>query len=504
MKAKVMQLQVSNQVSFVRVFDNTELADDLDKRSQASAKMVEYWNKTDALIDGHKAIINGGKTFLPEFPDEDEKDYEFRSSMTKFTNIFRDICEGLASKPFEKPVKFSNEENVSKEIKEIAENVDGRGNNLTAFAGQVFFNGIVSAVHWVVVDYPKKDDDVVTIADQKKKNIKPYWYHVLGRNVLEAKSEIIGGKEVLTRFRFLEPGTPEKVRIFEKSENDNVSWSLWEKSEQSTPTQSKWKKIDGGELTIDEIPAVPFATGRRDGSEHCYFPAMVDAADLQVELYQQESGLKYAKIMVAYPMLSGNGVKPPKDSNNNPLPLKTGPRNVLYAPADAAGNVGSWAYVEPSAQSLKFLAEEIKETKQDLRELGRQPLTAQSGNLTVITTAVAAGKAKSAVGAWGLNLKNSLENLLEITKKWIEDNKSEITVDVYDDYDDFSSEETHLNALHEMRKNRDLSQKTYWSSMRKRNVLADDFDGEEETKHLLLETPNEDFGDDDKDEDAEI
>ena len=104
-----------------------------------------------------------------------------------------------------------------------------------------------------------------------------------------------------------------------------------------------------------------------------------------------------------------------KDEQGQPKPLSVGPAKVLYAPPDGAGNSGSWAYVEPSAQSLTFLAGDIKETKQDLRELGRQPLTA-TANVTVINSAMAASKAKSAVGAWAIGLKDALENAMEMNK----------------------------------------------------------------------------------------
>jgi hypothetical protein len=40
---------------------------------------------------------------------------------------------------------------------------------------------------------------------------------------------------------------------------------------------------------------------------------MRDAADLQIESYQAESGLKYARTLTAYSMLGANGIQPDLD-----------------------------------------------------------------------------------------------------------------------------------------------------------------------------------------------
>lgn len=466
--------------------------DDLKRRGKDSAFMLPYWDQVDAIIRGIKGMRQANETFLPKFSDEDDASYNERLSFTKMTNVFRDIVESLSSKPFEQEVQLSKDdaEKVPEELKKFIEDVDGSGNNLTQYSGDTFFNGIAYAVDWIMVDYPKTEGVIRTIADQKAANLRPYWSHVLGRNVLDAKSKVIGGKEVLTYIKILEPGDVERIREYERADTGVIRWRVSVKSSES----GKFVLENEGTLTIDEIPMVPFATGRRDGRSWKFDPALSDAADLQVELYQQESGLKFASVLTAYPMLAGNGVKPPLAADGKtPIKLAVGPKRVLYAPPDSSGTSGSWSYVEPAAASLKFLSEQIKETTQELRELGKQPLTAQSGNLTVITTAVAAGKAKSAVAQWALVLKNALENAFVITCKYfnISPDQYDPQVYVYSEFDDFT-EGKDLDALKAMRDGGDLSQITYWSEMRRRKVLSPDFDADEEAERLLKEVPTDD------------
>lgn len=482
--------------------------DPMLRRSVDSAAMVEYWDLTDTIVDGIAALRLAGEKYLPKFMDEHADEYAFRLKMTKLTNIYRDTVEGLASKPFEEEIALVTDENkvVPPEIEQFTENVDGSGNNLTVFASGTFFNGINSAIDWICVDYPKADPSVRSIADAKAKGTRPYWSHVLGRNVRAVYSKMIGGNETITYIRVMEPGAVDKLRIFKHEDNGTIRWALFAKTATEHDVNLEWTPDvlvgtaktrfaleDEGTLTIDVIPFVPFVTGRRDGRTWKLFPALRDAADLQVELYQQESGLKFAKTLTAYPMLAANGIRPPmNDDGKTVKKIAVGPNKVLYAAPANDGTVGSWAYVEPSAASLKFLAEDIKETIAQLRELARQPLTAQSGNLTVINSAAAAGKAKSAVKAWGLGLKDALENAMVITCKWmnITKEKYDPTVAVYLEFDEFM-EGKDLDTLNTAREKKDISQLTYWDELQRRSVLSPEFDAEVETQRLLDELPGD-------------
>jgi len=468
------------------------------RRSKDSAAMVEYWDLTDAIVDGIGALRAEGPKYLPKFADKDDESYKSRLKQTKLTNIYRDTVEGLASKPFEEECSLGEDDQKEppEQLLEFAENVDGSGNNLTIFSAATFFNGINSAIDWIFVDMPKADPTIRSVADANRAGLRPYWSHVLGRNILDVQSAVIGGNEILTFIKILEPGSPDHIRVFVRDPNGVISWSLYEKRDQwrdyELGGRTQFHPIDEGTMTIDVIPLVPFATGRRDGRSWRYFPAMRDAADLQIELYQQESALKWIKTLSAYPMLSGNGVKADVDEQGKPKKLAIGPARVLYAPPNGDGQHGEWLYVQPNADVLTFLANDVQNTIKELRELGRQPLTAQSGNLTVITTAVAAGKSKSAVKAWALNLKNALENALLITCNFmaIKIDDYDAVVNVYTEFDEFLDGKD-LDALAAARKNGDLSQETYWEELRRRSVLQADFDPEIERERLLAETPGD-------------
>jgi hypothetical protein len=478
------------------------------RRAPDMLAMVPYWDLSDCIVDGLDAMKLAGKVYLPMFPDEDAAAYAFRLSYAKMTNVFRDSCESLSNKPFEKEVTLVEDENNKppEQALEFCEDVDGSGNNLTAFAVSTFFNGIVSAIDWIMVDYDKPDPNVRTVADAKDAGVRPYWSHVLGRNVLEARVKVIAGKEVLTYARVLEPGKVDRVRVFERNASGVVTWELREKrdTEIDSPLGRTRFHIaaddDGnaekGTITIGVIPLVPFYTGRRDGRTFKFFPAMRDAADLQVNLYRSECGLEHIKVLAGYPMLAANGIAPPKDAAGKVTKLAVGPGRVLYSIPDGAGNYGSWAYVQPDAALLTFLESNIENTINQLREIARQPLTAQSGNITTITAAISAGKAKSAVGQWGLALKNALENAMVLTMMWmgVKQDTYDPAVYVYTDFDEFT-EGKDLETIDADRERGDISRETLWEEKKRRGIYSDEFTPEREEQRLLDETPS-DTGDD--------
>jgi hypothetical protein len=469
--------------------------DEMLKRSPDSAAMLDYWDKVDAIIDGIEALRAEGQRYLPRFSDESDADYRFRLECTKLTNIFSDIAEGLTSKPFQESISLikgeDGEETPPQSILDFATDVDGSGNNLTVFAAETFHNGVIRAIDWIFVDFSKPDPTVRTLADARRAGMRPFWSHVLGRNVLDVRSKVINGEETLTYFKVLEPGTPDHVRVFERSDDGVVTWTLYEKRDEPSPDgKTMFVAIDGGTISIGVIPMVPFITGRRNGRTWKIDPALKAAADLQIELYQQESDLKYAKKLTAFPMLAANGIMPEKGADGKPKKLAVGPNRVLYSGSDPnSGKIGNWTYVEPSAMSLEFLSKEVDKTIQNLRELGKQPLTAQSGNITVITAGVAAAKARSAVKAWAYKLKDTLENALMLTAKWLNITYDPI-VHVFVDFDEYTEGED-IDALLAMSEKNKISDETLYEEMQRRAVLSSNFTTERERQRLLAQQPDD-------------
>lgn len=481
-----------------------------DQPSSVYTAMFPFWEMVETILDGTVAMRKAGRKYLPQFPNETDKDYEYRSKNAKFSNIYRDIVEGLASKPFAKELTVVDG-TASGGMMELTEDVDSRGNNLHVFSAHVFFQGINDAVTWIMVDKDPVPEGA-SLAQERAMGARPYWIHIPAKRMLAVYSAMVEGKETFVHVRIHEPimvrdGYEEKkinrVRELNRDELGNgqygpARFTLWEEKLDPTTKKMEWEIVAQGPISLGVIALVPFITGRRKEATWEIVPPMQDAAYLQIEHFQQETNLKAIKEQAAFPMLSGNGVPPAVDAGGNPVQVPTGPKTVLYAPPNSNGGHGSWSYVEPAATTMAFLASDVKNTEEQLRQLGRQPLTAQSGNLTVVTTAYAAQKGNSVIQAWVLNLKDALEQAMKFTAQWLNDT-TEPEIVVHADFAiDIESDQAPqvLLTLHERKV---ISRKALINEVKRRDILTSDYDEDKDLEEVLKELPGEDAEEDEMD-----
>jgi len=481
---------------------------DPSTKSIDASAMEPRWRMVDDILSGGAAIRAGGETYLPRFPEESRENYAHRLRTALFVNLYADIVENLAQRPFAKPLRIV-ETSAAPRIRELAEDIDGEGNNLHVFAQEVFFAGINHGVDFLIADFTRLPDDARTVADERALGARPYIRRIAAPRVLGARTATIEGREQFVHFRYscdaiVQDGFDEKlaerVMVLERKKAaeglyENATFALLEKRQKEGRFDHEWVVIDSGLIGIGRIPVVAYVAGRRKGKSWQVSLPMGDAADLQIEHYQAESKLKIIKDLACFPMLCGEGITPAEGKNGRAAPLPTGPGAVLYAPAGSDGKSGTWKFIEPTANSLRLLADDIDRLEKQLRELGRQPLTAQTGNLTVVTTAFAAAKGNSAIEAWALGLKDALEQALAIFAEWLGDaSKPELQLNL-----DFASAALGENSFADvmgMRKAGDLSLETLHAEAKRRGVLAPDFNHMTEKDRLRDENPDPDTEDD--------
>ena len=457
--------------------------------------MESYWMLVRTLMGGVEAMRRAGQKYLPKFQGETKEDYDARRTKARFTNIFGDMLANLAMKPFMEDVSLSEE--TSQEFKEFSKDVTGCKDTLHVFASQIFHNALRDGITWVLVDYSKDNPMGLTLAEERNAGVRPYWAEYEALDVIAVHSKFIKGVETLTHVRLREAETirdefseriEERIRVLRHDGETNPTWELWVKIE------DEWMlKTPPTEMTISRIPLVPLVLGKRRGKSWMLNPPMRDAAELQVELYQQENGLKNARELTAFPMLAANGIEPETGEDQRPKELTVGPNAVLYGGISESGG-GSWGYVEPHGQSLTFLREDIQDTIRELRELGKQPLTPQSENLTVITTAFAAMKGSTAIMSWiGLTDK-ALENMFMLTGEWLDVNDPMVNVKIYQDFDLGFGDDKSFDQVMELGTGDRpmISRSAVINEAKRRGILAPNYDAETDLAMIELVDDEED------------
>lgn len=479
--------------------------------SSAYQAMAPHFAMVNTILGGAPAMRAAGKAYLPKFENETERDYKHRLAHAPFTNIYADISRNLASKPFAKELRLADgAPDVFIGVKDAAggrsgglvDDIDGQGNSLHVFSAPVFKAGVDKAMSWIMVDFTRAgqnaDGRPLTRADEQAQGLRPYWVHLGPEQVIAAYSAFVGGVETLVHVRILEvtavrDGFSERqarrVRVIDREVVSEASdgspaalgpatWALWE--EREIKGEKTWVEIDQGGYSIGVIPLVWFIPGGRSGATFQAESPLRDIAFLQVEEFQQESNLKHIKALTAFPMLAGNGVDGVMEDGSRAV-VPVGPQAVLFAPPGDGGQHGEWSFIEPASTSLTFLKDDLSELRKEMRDLGMQPLT--EGNLTVTTTKSVTQKASSQVQAWAILFKDTIDRALALTSMWL-GIPDETECVIHLDFAIETEEGAQVDALLKAEAQSIISKRTVAEEMKRRGILSDQFDCDQEDERL--------------------
>lgn len=468
---------------------------------------IDFWNMVNALIAGEAAIkqtrtntTSGGfvSPYLPKFDGESNGAYAYRLINAPYTNVYDDISKNLASKPFAKECTLVDE--TPQKYKDLAENIDGQGNNLNVFASALYKSAQDKGIAWILVEHKKVEINKpsLTIAEAKAMKLRPYWINVAAEDMLAVYSDFVDGVEVIYHARIWETvkvvnnnfseTVVERVRAIIRDRimsKDGLTlvgygkprWELWESYVSGASTL--WKIIDEGTYSVDVIPLVPVTLNKRPSGSWVVTPPLRNLAYMQVSEFHQEANLTWVTISTCFPMIAISGLENPGDAN-----IQVGPNKVFVIPQNAAGTgpAGDVKIVEPSASSIVECRNQLELTRKEMRDLGMQPLT--TANLTVITTANVSKKASSAVQAWALLFKDALEMAWRITAQYSgESIEPEVFI-----HTDFAIEDVdagkNMDFMLSAERQGIYSKQTVREQAKRVNVVVNDIDDKEEEQRL--------------------
>jgi len=438
-----------------------------------------------AILDGADAVRRAGQVYLPKHPAESDDEYKRRLASAPWRPEFEDALRSISSKPFAKEVALSGD--PSEEAKALAEDIDGRGNNLHVFAKDLFEDGVSLGAAGILVDFPPMAPNA-TRADERAAGARPYWVEIAADEIIALRTERRGAREVVTHLRVWETATAingfeesvvKKIRVIEPG-----LWQLWHQVK-GVDGKPQWALEAEGVMTLDEVPFVFYATADRVGAQYVR-PPMLDLANMQIELYRFMSGEEQIYTIAGAPMLTANGMAAPEDGGT----VEVGPGRILFAPGGEHIST-SWAYIQPAAENLKAITAKAQGIIEDMRRLGLQPMLPKTGNVTATATGVEAAKAHTAVGTWANGLKDAIEQAWMFTMRWMK-SPEEVTVSVHTDFGVSLQGAEEVRELREARAAGMISEETFWDELVRRGVLGPQFDKDEERARLIAEIPGDD------------
>jgi hypothetical protein len=445
--------------------------------------MEPDWALCNALMGGTRAMRAAGEKYLPRFAAETQEAYDKRLARTVLTNYFRETLDKLTAKPFSKPIILGDD--VPEEIAGKrgrsgeagkggwVENIDLAGNHLDVFAREVFRAGWRDGVTHILVD-STGTGQTITRHEERSVGVRPYLVHILAANVLGWRHEIIGGKPVLTQVRIREV-TTEPLGEFGETTVTRVrvltpgAYYVYEEDK-----DGNWFVRDdlSGVTSLPYIPLVTFYGGKTGFM--CGRSPLIDLAHLNVAHWQSSSDQRNILTTSRFAMLAASGYNKDLDGE-----VVVGPNRVLTT----SDPNGKWYYVEPAGAAIAAGRQDLKDLQEDMAMVGLQMMLPRTGSVTATGRALDAAENNSTVQALASGLADCLEQALQIMADWagLEGGGS---VSVNKDFGLSLQQAQDAANLIALRNSGDISRATLWAELKRRGLLADDFDPEAETSRL--------------------
>lgn len=454
---------------------------------------------------------DAGKVYLPQEPAETAAAYDNRLSRTVLTNLYKKTADKLVGKPLKKGVKLGDD--VPPAIAIYIDNIDNQGTSLDVFSRKILTAAIDDGVTHILVDYSDTSsvlgafpDGSLTLEQERTLGIRPYARHIKAADLIGWKWRIENNRRILTqvrikeyvrtdvdeftqkiaeRIRVIEPNL---VRVYEKVTDD----------EGGENGKQQWELIELKETTMSIIPMVTFYTNRKGfmiGE-----PLLLDIAYLNVAHWQSDSDQRNILHIARVPILAAFGF----GDDDSQVAFEIGSNTFVRGPTGA-----SLQYVEHSGKGIESGSKDLKELEERIQLLGMELLVKRpTGNVTATARTLDQVEADSALGTIAKELENALGKMLDLYGLWLglgADGGG--TVEVFKDFSIESEDLQDVELLLRARMAREISQQTFWKEIKRRGLISDDFNPQDEVDLLDIESGgttnvnpdiNEAEGDDDE------
>jgi hypothetical protein len=427
-----------------------------------------------------------GEAYLPRMERESHKDYQARLGSSVLYNALKRTNAGLTGLVFRKDPALS--EDVPEQIRQHWENIDNAGRHGDVFAKDHFADAFLDGHGAIFVDMAEvKDGDARDAEDERRKVGRPYWIHIEKGRILRARSAVVAGETVLSRFAYTETITEEagefeqrevlRVRDYrlamvqkegEREPKRRVLYVIYAKRKDDKGKE-RWEIDGSGTMSISRIPVATTYTNRTGYMES--EPPLLDLALENIDHFQTRSDRKNVLRIASVPILALIGITDGE--------VEVGAHSALQLP-----DGGDAKYVEPTGTSLEESREELRESERRMATLGLSLLMSETRQAETATSKrIDKSESDSQLASAARALQDCLEEALRIHAEWL-GLESGGSISVNRDFENLRLEAQTVQAYSSMVLSGQLSLETLWQMLLQGEVLPDTFDADEEARRI--------------------
>jgi len=439
--------------------------------------MYPKWDLIHDLLGGTLSMRSAAKKWLPKEPREEEIQYEIRLGRSVLYDAYKATKRKLSSKPFSRSIIVTDENNLPGQLKKIIADVNKTKQNLTQFGKELFGSAIDYGLTHILIDYPSLSSNILTKEDENKLDARPLFIHIAPPRLIGWKTVDYGGSDIrLEEIRIKESKVQSEGKYGEKEVNyvrviTTNGWELWEERDKA------YVLIDSGDHTFGEVPLVTVYLNRTG-----YLtadPCMESLAWLNLAHWQSQSDQRNALRFSRIGILFGSGF-----SEDEARQVIISPNRVTTCQNPEA----KLGYVEHTGKAIESGRQDLLDLEDRMERLGLQPLVEKSGDATATAKSIDEAKSDSDIQEWIRSIESGLRFAFEYAAKWIRTElPKSFNVDIFNDFSLSIKSTTDLEILTGLRKEKDLSQKTLLREVKRRGLLSDNIDVDEEIGAIAKE-----------------
>ncbi len=439
--------------------------------------MQPDWDLAAVLMGGTRSMRAAGKTYLPQWPNEDAESYKARLATSVLFPAFKRTVSTLAGKPFSKPLTIGTD--VPADIAEWAEDIDLEGRNLHTFAHDLMVCALAQGLCGILVDYPVKPEGVRTQADEQSAGLRPYFVHIKPEQLLGWVAARVSGKWVINQLRIMECvhepdgefGTKEvkQVRVLQPGK-----WATYRQNQKQT---DEWVLHEEGTTSLSYVPFVP-VYGEREGFMAGKSP-LIEVAYMNVEHWQSASDQRTILHVARVPILTIIGL------DDDKFQLTLGASAAVKLPVG-----GDMKYVEHSGAAITAGQNDLDKLEERMVSAGSELISIRQGGPKTATQVVAENEGnKCVLQSITSGLDDSLNQALQCMADWagLEQGGHVETFKDFATILPFNNEITGLLSSVQMGL---ISKKTAIIEMKRRGILSPEVNADTEQEEIDLQGPN--------------
>ena len=449
----------------------------VNKRSSEMAAMVAAAEKGRALMGGTDSMRSAGKTYLPKFKAEADEDYQARLASSWLFNGMRKTVKDMTGRVFTKPIEITE---GSERLKGFADNINMQGQDLSAFASDVFKDAFVPGISYIMVDAPRREGET-TRAQAATLGLRPYMVHLRVEDILGFKTELFNNVLALSMLRIFESVTEndpkdefsqisvDQVRVLSREANV-VTVRTYRKND-----KDEWLVVDEYTSGAEEITVIPFYAQRTG-----FFtaePVLEDLADVNIAHWQSQSDQRHILHFARVPILFASG-----RGDDEPLVISAS-QAVTSRDADA-----KLSWVEHSGAAIGAGRTDLLDLQYQMQALGLQLLVAS--HETATGAVLDSAKETSTLSMMADNLKDAIEQALIWMAFYAGEPEQNIVVEVNKDFGIVPLTAQEVQVMQQDVALGLLSKDAYYEERKRRGFLRPDLDTDADMDRITEEAPD--------------